>query len=58
MLRRGIIADVPEPSVRRALLEQLAGEESFEIFAEKGPDVWRQRAEKIIKAYTTPAHEL
>jgi len=57
-IRKDIIEDVPDTSDRRALLEQLSDDESFEYFAENGPDMWRSRAEEIAKKYQTPAREL
>jgi len=47
-LRKRIVKDVPEPADRKALLGELADDESFEYFIENGSAAWRDRAEKII----------
>jgi len=48
-LRKRIVKDVPEPADRKALLGELADDQSFEYFIENGSVAWRNRAEKIIK---------
>lgn len=53
-LRRRIIADIPDEVGRKALLGQLADDESFEYFLEHGPIEWRNYTEKIIKGYDSP----
>ena len=52
--RRRIINDVPKPSERKVLLGNLVDDKSFDFFVEKGPDAWRQRAEKIINEFLLP----
>lgn len=47
-MRTRVIQDLPAPTDRKALFGQLADDESFRYFDEKGPEAWCQRAEKII----------
>ena len=47
-LRERIIKDVPDAGRRKALLGQLADDESFEYFVQNGPVKWQQYADKLI----------
>lgn len=47
-LRKRIIKEIPVPADRKALLGQLVSDKSFEYFAEKGADEWRDFADKLI----------
>jgi len=47
-LRERIIKDVPDAGRRKALLGQLADDESFEYFVQNGPLKWQQYADKLI----------
>ena len=47
-LRKRIINEVPVPAERKALLGQLVSDKSFEYFTEKGPDEWRDFADKLM----------
>jgi precorrin-2 dehydrogenase/sirohydrochlorin ferrochelatase len=47
-LRKRIIADVPEPADRKALLGKLVDDESFGYFVQKGPAQWREYADRLI----------
>jgi precorrin-2 dehydrogenase/sirohydrochlorin ferrochelatase len=47
-LRKRVIENVPAPADRKALLGQLVSDKSFEYFVEKGPDEWRDFADKLI----------
>jgi len=47
-LRERIIKDVPDAGGRKALLGQLADDESFEYFVQNGPAKWQQYADKLI----------
>jgi precorrin-2 dehydrogenase/sirohydrochlorin ferrochelatase len=51
-LRERIIKDVPDSTDRKALLGKLVDDESFEYFAQNGPDVWRRKAQETIKSHT------
>lgn len=51
-LRERIIKDVPDPTDRKAMLGKLVDDESFEYFAQNGPDVWRRKAQETIKSHT------
>jgi precorrin-2 dehydrogenase/sirohydrochlorin ferrochelatase len=51
-LRERIIKDVPDPTDRKAMLGKLVDDESFEYFAQNGPDVWRRKAQETIKFHT------
>jgi len=55
--RKRIVKDVPDAADRKALLGQLADDESFEYFVENGPAAWHDRAEKITKEYQSRAQE-
>jgi len=48
-MRTRVIQDLPAPTDRKALFGELADDESFRYFDEKGPEAWRLRAEKIIR---------
>ncbi len=47
-LRERIIKDVPDAGRRKALLGQLADDESFEYFIRNGPAKWQRYADKLI----------
>ncbi len=47
-LRKNIIQNVPDPADRKTVLGQLADDESFEYFAENGPDQWHVFANEMI----------
>ena len=47
-LRKRVIEELPTPADRKALFGELVDDESFKYFDEKGPEAWRDRAEKII----------
>jgi precorrin-2 dehydrogenase/sirohydrochlorin ferrochelatase len=47
-LRKRIIADVPEPADRKALLGKLVDDESFGYFVQNGPAQWREYADRLI----------
>ena len=47
-LRKNIIQNVSDPADRKAVLGQLADDESFEYFVEKGPARWNSFAEELI----------
>jgi len=47
-IRKHIIEEVAEPAERKAILGQLAGDNSFEYFLRNGPDKWQSFAQKII----------
>ena len=49
LIRKRIIADVSDTTERKALLEELVEDRSFEYFVQKGSAQWRTFAEKIIK---------
>jgi precorrin-2 dehydrogenase/sirohydrochlorin ferrochelatase len=51
-LRERIIKDVPDSTDRKAMLGKLVDDESFEYFAQNGPDVWRRKAQETIKSHT------
>ena len=46
--RKQIIQNVPDPADRKTALGRLADDESFEYFAENGPDQWRVFANEMI----------
>jgi precorrin-2 dehydrogenase/sirohydrochlorin ferrochelatase len=48
IIRKNIISDIKDPNQRKAILGQLVKDESFEYFVENGPQLWIQRAQKII----------
>lgn len=50
-LRNCVINKVQDSSQRKALLGRLVDDESFEYFAEHGPEKWRDRAQKVIAEY-------
>ena len=47
-LRKRVIEELPTPADRKAVFGELADDQSFQCFDEKGPEAWRDRAEKII----------
>jgi precorrin-2 dehydrogenase/sirohydrochlorin ferrochelatase len=47
-LRKKIIQNVSDPADRKAVLGQLADDESFEYFVENGPDQWHLFANEMI----------
>ena len=47
-LRIRVIEQLPAPADRKALFGELADDQSFQYFDEKGPQAWRDRAERII----------
>jgi len=47
--RKKVIAEIPSKN-RKALMTELAGDESFEIFLTHGPDEWHKWADKITSA--------
>jgi len=47
-LRKKIIQNVSDPADRKAVLGQLADDESFEYFVENGPDQWHVFANEMI----------
>lgn len=47
-LRKRIIKDVPNPIVRKTILEQIVDDKSFEYFIQNGSAKWHQFAEKLI----------
>jgi len=47
-LRKRVIEELAIPADRKAVFGELADDESFQYFDEKGPEPWRDRAEKII----------
>ena len=49
--RKHIIESITDLNSRKALLGELAGDESFEYFIENGPTAWHDRAEKILNSY-------
>lgn len=49
--RKHTIESITDLNSRKALLGELAGDESFEYFTEKGPTAWRDRAQKILNQY-------
>lgn len=50
-MRTRVIQDLPAPTDRKAVFGELADDESFQYFDEKGPEAWRRRAEKIIRQH-------
>lgn len=50
-IRKDIIEKIADLSRRKALLGQLADDESFEYFTQKGPEQWRLRAKEITEEY-------
>lgn len=50
-VRDRIISKVHNPQQRKALLGRLVEDESFDYFAQHGPEKWRDRAEKLISSY-------
>ena len=52
-IRRDICEAVPDQGQRKALLGQLAGDESFEYFIENGPAAWQQYARKLVTRATS-----
>jgi precorrin-2 dehydrogenase/sirohydrochlorin ferrochelatase len=49
ILRKDIIKNISNPDRRKAVLGQLADDESFEYFTQNGPAKWRLWAEGIIR---------
>jgi len=49
ILRKDIIKNISNPDRRKAILGQLADDESFEYFTQNGPAKWRLWAEGIIR---------
>ena len=52
-IRGFIIEKIADASERKAILGQLAGDDSFEYFLQNGPEQWRKRAEEQIKSHTS-----
>jgi precorrin-2 dehydrogenase / sirohydrochlorin ferrochelatase len=52
-IRGFVIEKITDASERKAILGQLAGDESFEYFLHNGPEQWRKRAEEQIKSHTS-----
>jgi precorrin-2 dehydrogenase/sirohydrochlorin ferrochelatase len=52
-IRGFIIEKIADATERKAILGQLAGDESFEYFLHNGPEQWRKRAEEQIKSHTS-----
>jgi precorrin-2 dehydrogenase/sirohydrochlorin ferrochelatase len=50
-LREHTIKSVPDPSQRKALLGELADDESFDYFVKNGPAAWREKTEEMLKAH-------
>jgi len=51
-IRNYIIDSVPDATDRKAILGELAGDTSFELFIEKGSEEWQKNAEEKIKSHT------
>jgi precorrin-2 dehydrogenase / sirohydrochlorin ferrochelatase len=49
-IRGFVIEKTADASQRKAIMGQLAGDESFEYFLQNGPESWRKRAEEQIKS--------
>lgn len=47
-IREFVIEKLADAEERKAILGQLAGDESFEYFLQNGPGQWRTRAEELI----------
>ena len=52
-IRAFIIEKLADVEERKAILGQLAGDESFDYFLHNGPDEWRKKAEEQIKSHTS-----
>lgn len=50
-VRKRILLDVPDATVRKTVLGELADDESFEYFDKNGPEAWRIRAERIVEEH-------
>jgi precorrin-2 dehydrogenase/sirohydrochlorin ferrochelatase len=50
-IRGFVIEKLADAEERKAILGQLAGDESFEYFLQNGPEQWRKRAEEQIKSH-------
>jgi precorrin-2 dehydrogenase/sirohydrochlorin ferrochelatase len=50
-IRGFVIEKTADASQRKAIMGQLAGDESFEYFLQNGPEQWRKRAEEEIKSH-------
>lgn len=50
VIRKHIVKNVPNHAERKALLEQLVGDKSFECFIQDGSTQWQEYADSIIKA--------
>jgi len=52
-IRGFVIEKTADASQRKAIMGQLAGDESFEYFLQNGPEQWRKRAEEQVKSHTS-----
>ena len=52
-IRKHIIANIPDPSNRKAILGQLADDRSFDYFLENGSSKWQTFADGIITELST-----
>ncbi|HEY5503894.1 MAG TPA: hypothetical protein VIK28_01955, partial [Sedimentisphaerales bacterium] len=52
-IRAFVIEKLADAEERKAILGQLAGDESFEYFLHNGPDEWRKKAEEQINSHTS-----
>jgi precorrin-2 dehydrogenase/sirohydrochlorin ferrochelatase len=52
-IRGFAIEKLADATERKAILGQLAGDESFEYFLHNGPQQWRKRAEEQINSHTS-----
>ncbi len=48
-IRKEIVAEVPDPDIRKGLLGRLVDDESFEYFRANGPASWRERTRAMIR---------
>ena len=49
--RKKIIKHITDSDGRKALLDKLVDDESFDYFVKNDPSLWRERAERIINEY-------
>ncbi len=54
-IRNQIITDVPDPTVRKAILGEIVADKSFDYFKQNGPAKWFSRAQTIITEYAAKA---
>ncbi|MBW8002208.1 MAG: bifunctional precorrin-2 dehydrogenase/sirohydrochlorin ferrochelatase [Planctomycetes bacterium] len=52
-MRMQIIEKFPDPADRKAILEKLVDDNSFEYFVKNGDDAWRDYAQKITEQFQT-----